>query len=428
MKVTVMGTGYVGLTTGAMLAQFGHKVTCIDINERKINLLNTGQVPFYEPGLDALVNKHLNKNLKFSTELQSIVSSKVVICAVGTPPRRDGSPDLSYVLTVAQQLIPHLTRYKVILIKSTVPVGTKKIIQDYLLSQGIRRTKFDIVSNPEFLREGAALKDSFYPDRIVIGSDSQRAVSLTYSLYQRCACPILITSNEGAEMIKYAANSFLATKISFINELADICEKYSVDIEEVARGIGYDKRIGTHFLKAGVGFGGSCLPKDVSGLIYLADKSGITPQLLKSVIDINAERPYQVVNKLKNVLGSLERKKIAVWGLAFKPETDDMRFAPSIPVICQLVAEKAEVWAFDPVAADNAKPLFPECVKISDDMYETARDSDAVVIVTEWDVFKNADLSLLKKIMKEPVVIDGRNIFSPTDMKLQGFDYFGTGR
>lgn len=428
MKATVMGTGYVGLTTGAMLAQFGHKITCIDIDERKIDQLNMGQVPFYEPGLDALVKKHLNKNLKFSTGLQSIVNSKVVICAVGTPPNQDGSPDMSYVLAVAQQLIPYLKRYKVIVIKSTVPVGTKKIIQDYLLSQGVHRSKFDIVSNPEFLREGTAIHDSFYPDRIVIGSDSQRAVSLTYSLYQQCECPVLITSNEGAEMIKYAANSFLATKISFINELADICEKYSVDIEEVARGIGYDKRIGLHFLKAGVGFGGSCLPKDLSGLIYLADKSGIDPKVLRSVSHINAERPYQVVNKLKNVLGSLENKKIAVWGLAFKPETDDMRFAPSIPIIKQLVEEKAKVYAFDPVAANNAKPLIPECVKISNDMYEIARDSDAVVIVTEWDLFKNADLSLLKKVMKYPVIIDGRNIFSPADMKLQGFNYYGTGR
>ncbi|MCL4440423.1 MAG: nucleotide sugar dehydrogenase, partial [Firmicutes bacterium] len=332
------------------------------------------------------------------------------------------------VLEVARQLMPYLKEYKVIIMKSTVPIGTNKIVQKYLLDKGVERKYFDIVSNPEFIREGTAIFDSFHPDRIVIGSDSQKATEITRSLYQRIECPVMITSNEAAEMIKYASNAFLAVKISFVNELAGICEDYKVDICEVARGVGYDTRIGPHFLKAGAGFGGSCLPKDLSGLLHLADKADKKAKLLKAVYEVNTAQPALVIAKLEKLLGALQDKKIAVWGLSFKPETDDMRFAPAIPVINLLLQKQALVSAFDPAAMENAKKLLPASVKLSKDMYEAVRNCDALVIMTEWDIFALADIKLLKETMKNPVIVDGRNIFSPSEMISQGFQYRGIGR
>ncbi|MHB9094142.1 MAG: UDP-glucose dehydrogenase family protein [Eubacteriales bacterium] len=428
MKLTVIGTGYVGLTSGAMFAELGHQVTCVDKDKDKVKMLKTGKVPFYEPGLDNLVRKHLDYNIKFTTSLSAAEASKVIMIAVGTPPAKDGSPDLSFVLEVARQLIPYLKEYKVIIMKSTVPIGTNKIVQKYLLDKGVERKNFDIVSNPEFLREGTAIFDSFHPDRIVIGSDSQKATEITRSLYQRIECPVMITSNEAAEMIKYASNAFLAVKISFVNELAGICENYKVDICEVARGVGYDTRIGPHFLKAGAGFGGSCLPKDLSGLLHLADKADKKAKLLKAVYEVNTDQPALVIAKLEKLLGALQDKKIAVWGLSFKPETDDMRFAPAIPVINLLLQKQALVSAFDPAAMENAKKLLPASVKLSKDMYEAVRNCDALVIMTEWDIFALADIKLLKETMKNPVIVDGRNIFSPSKMISQGFQYRGIGR
>lgn len=428
MNITVIGTGYVGLTSGAMFAELGHKVTCVDKDKGKIKTLKKGWVPFYEPGLDNLVKKHLGNNLKFTTGFGSAGRAKAIMVAVGTPPAEDGSPDLRFVLEVAGQIIPYLKKYKVIIMKSTVPVGTKKIVEKFLVDQGVPAKNFDIVSNPEFLREGTAIHDSFHPDRIVIGSTSQKAVEITRTLYQGIECPVMITSNEAAEMIKYASNCFLAAKISYINELAGICEEYGVDIKEVARGIGYDTRIGPHFLRAGAGYGGSCLPKDLSGLLHLADKAGKKSSILQAIHDVNAGQPAVVVEKTEKILGSLKDKKIAVWGLAFKPETDDMRFAPAIPVINLLVSKQAYVTAFDPVAAENAKKLLPTAVDIEEDMYETVRDCNALIIMTEWDVFARADLDLLGEIMNNPVIVDGRNIFSPAEMKARGFIYRGIGR
>lgn len=428
MNITVIGTGYVGLTSGAMFAELGHRVTCVDKDKDKVKMLKKGRVPFYEPGLDNLVQKHLGENLKFTTGLGSAGRAKAIMVAVGTPPAKDGSPDLGFVLEVAREIIPYLKRYRVIIMKSTVPVGTKRILEKYLLDQGVPAQNFDLVSNPEFLREGTAIYDSFHPDRIVIGSASQKAIEITRSLYQGIECPVMITSNEAAEMIKYAANCFLAAKISFINELAGISEEYGVDINEVARGIGYDTRIGPHFLKAGAGYGGSCLPKDLSGLLYLAGQAGKKALLLKAIHDVNAGQPVMVVEKAEKLLGSLKDKKIAVWGLAFKPETDDMRFAPAIPVISLLLSKQVHVSAYDPVAAENAKKLLPVSVDIYDDMYETVRDCDALIIMTEWSAFAQADLELLRDIMKQPVVIDARNIYSPADMKARGFVYSGIGR
>lgn len=428
MKLTVIGTGYVGLTSGAMFAELGHQVTCVDKDKDKVKMLKTGKVPFYEPGLDNLVRKHLDYNIKFTTSLSAAEASKVIMIAVGTPPAKDGSPDLSFVLEVARQLMPYLKEYKVIIMKSTVPIGTNKIVQKYLLDKGVERKYFDIVSNPEFIREGTAIFDSFHPDRIVIGSDSQKATEITRSLYQRIECPVMITSNEAAEMIKYASNAFLAVKISFVNELAGICEDYKVDICEVARGVGYDTRIGPHFLKAGAGFGGSCLPKDLSGLLHLADKADKKAKLLKAVYEVNTAQPALVIAKLEKLLGALQDKKIAVWGLSFKPETDDMRFAPAIPVINLLLQKQALVSAFDPAAMENAKKLLPASVKLSKDMYEAVRNCDALVIMTEWDIFALADIKLLKETMKNPVIVDGRNIFSPSEMISQGFQYRGIGR
>lgn len=428
MHITVIGTGYVGLTSGAMFAELGHQVVCVDKDKNKIKTLKKGRIPFYEPGLDNLVQKHIGQNLKFTTGLGSAGRSKAIMVAVGTPPAADGSPDLSFVLEVARQIIPYLKKYKVIIMKSTVPVGTKRIVKKFLLNQGVPAEKFDIISNPEFLREGTAIYDSFHPDRIVIGSVSQKATEITRTLYQGIECPVMITTNEAAEMIKYAANCFLAAKISYVNELAGVCEEYGVDISEVARGIGYDSRIGPHFLKAGAGYGGSCLPKDLSGLLYLADKAGKKTPLLKAVYEINIGQPTVVVEKVEKLLGSLKDKKIAVWGLAFKPETDDMRFAPSISVINLLVDKQALVSAFDPVAAENAKKILPTAVDIETDMYTAVQGSDALIIMTEWEVFARADLGILKKTMKNHVVVDGRNIFSPEEMKDQGFIYCGIGR
>jgi len=428
VRVTVIGSGYVGLTSGSMFAELGHQVTCVDKEAEKIRLLKSGKVPFYEPGLDSLVQKHIGCNLKFTTSLASSNRAKVIMVAVGTPPAADGSPDLSFVLEATRQVVPYLKNYKVIILKSTVPVGTKQIVKDFLLAENVPRKNFDIVSNPEFLREGSAILDSFHPDRIVIGAESQKAVEITRSLYQGIECPVMVTSNEAAEMIKYAANAFLGAKISFINELAGICEKYGVDINEVARGIGYDSRIGFHFLKPGAGYGGSCLPKDLSGLISLAERTGAKASILKAVSEVNSDRPAVLVNKLIEELGDLQDRRVAVWGLAFKPETDDMRFAPALPVINLLLHEGAKVLAYDPVAAENARKLLPESVTLGPDMYETARGCDALLIITEWAEFARADLKLLKSIMKNPIIIDGRNIFSPPDVKSRGFVYRGVGR
>lgn len=428
MKISIIGTGYVGLTSGAMFAELGHEVVCIDEDEDKIRSLKTGKVPIFEPGLDKLIQKHLGRNLKFTTGLSSLKSSKVIMIAVGTPPGEDGSPDLTFVLRVASQIIPYLGSYKVIILKSTVPVGTNKVIQNYLLDNGISQNIFDIISNPEFLREGTAVYDSFNPDRIVIGGNSQKAVEITRSLYQRIHSPVLVTSNEAAEMIKYASNAFLAAKISFINELAGICEEYKVDVNEVACGVGLDSRIGPHFLKAGAGYGGSCLPKDLSGLLFLAAKAGKRTPILKAVQDVNAAQPVTIVEKAEQLLGSLNNRKIAVWGLAFKPNTDDMRFAPSINVIELLVQKQAVVSVFDPVAMENAKKVIPATVTMAADMYETVRGCDALIVMTEWDIFCTADIKMIKELMNKPIVVDARNIFSPSEMNYMGFKYTGIGR
>ncbi len=428
MRITVIGTGYVGLTSGTMFAELNHEVTCVDKDEGKIETLKNGQVPFFEPGLDNLIQKHSGRNLKFTTSLSSLKTDNVVMIAVGTPPAEDGSPDLQFVLEVVKQISPYLQRYKVILMKSTVPVGTSKIVEKHLLDIGVERKNFDIVSNPEFLREGSAVFDSFHPDRIVIGSDNQKAIEITRSLYQRIDSSVMITSNEAAEMIKYASNAFLATKISYINELAGICEEYKVDINEVARGVGMDSRIGPHFLRAGAGYGGSCLPKDLSGLLHLAQKAGRNSQLLKAVQEVNTDQPLIIVEKLEKMVGSLENKKIAVWGLTFKPNTDDMRFAPSISVIKYLLQKKAAVSAFDPVGMENAKKMLPAAVTMFADMYDAIRGCDALVIMTEWELFANADIKKIKSLINKPIIVDGRNIFSPTEMNAFGFKYKGVGR
>lgn len=428
MNLTIIGTGYVGLTSGAMFAELGHRVTCVDTDQKKLTMLRSGRVPFFEPGLDKLVKKHLGGNLRFAPDLASAARTRAVMLAVGTPPAPDGSPDIKYVLEAAGQLAPYLKKYRVIIIKSTVPVGTKKMLQQHLLNLGIKQKHFSIVSNPEFLREGSALADSFNPDRIVIGADSQKALEITRALYQKIECPVMITTNEAAEMIKYAANAFLATKISFINELADICEEYNIDIDEVARGIGYDARIGRHFLKAGAGYGGSCLPKDISALRHLAESAAKQAALLQAVNDINNRRPTAIIEKLEKQLGSLEGKKVAVWGLSFKPQTDDMRFSPAIAVIGMLLEKKAEVVAFDPVAMDKAREVLAAKVLLAGDMYAAANGCDALIIMTEWQAFAGADLGLLKRAMKQPVIVDGRNVFSPTEARKNGFHYQGMGR
>jgi len=429
MKVCIVGTGYVGLTTGVMLAELGHEVYCIDMDQEKIKQLNKGVIPIYEPGVEQYLKKHLNRGLYFSTSMSDgVPRSEIIMLAVGTPPGEKGVPDLSSVLAVAKELVPFLTRYKVIINKSTVPVGTGRRISEILQDNGVDPAFFDVVSNPEFLREGTALEDSFFPDRIVIGGANPKAVQITRSLYKKIKAPVIITSLEAAEMIKYTANAFLAMKISFANEMAAICEGYNVDIIQVMEGVGLDRRIGPHFLRPGAGYGGSCLPKDLSGLLFLARQVRYRAPLLAAVEKVNDYQKARIIRKLRLALGNLKGKSIGIWGLAFKPNTDDMRAAPSLGLIRDLVNLGATVTAYDPISMPRAKPLLPPKVILANDMYQAIDGSHALVIVTEWDIFRQADLDYLKSLMRKWVIIDGRNIFDPSTMKEQNFLYFGTGR
>lgn len=429
MKVCVIGTGYVGLTTGIMLAELGHQVTCVDIDKEKIALLQQGKVPIYEPGTEELVIKHLNTNLKFTAELSGPApEAMVIMIAVGTPPGKEGIPDISAVEQVARELIPFLTSYKVLIIKSTVPVGTNDKIRQLILDSGNSALNFDMVSNPEFLREGCALHDCFHTDRIVIGGDSPEAISLVWSMYSKLTAPCVVTSLRAAEMIKYVSNAFLAMKISFTNEIAAICEGYSVDIKEVTKGVGFDHRIGHHFLGAGAGYGGSCLPKDLQGLLHMSKNCGTKAELLKAVKKVNDLQITRIISKLEQELGELAGKEIALWGLTFKPDTDDLRAAPALSLIPQLLKRQAKVRVYDPIGMANAKPLLPGKVTMSEDMYQAVRGAHGLVIITEWPQFRHADLERVKQNMQEFVVVDGRNIFEPEQMRGLGCRYAGMGR
>ena len=429
MKIAMIGSGYVGLTTGSCLAKLGHEVTCVDNNEEKINYLNAGKIPIFEPGLGELVRENvLRKKLFFSTDIKAAVNwADVVFIAVGTPPKANGEADLSVVENVSREIAHAIGKYTVVVEKSTVPVETGEKISRAIKSEGVKNALFDVVSNPEFLREGSAIKDFLEPDRIVIGADSEKARKIMKEVYAGINAPIVFTDIRSAEIIKHASNSFLATKISFINAISRICDLSGADVEQVALGMGLDKRIGKEFLHAGIGYGGSCFPKDVSAFIKISEKNGYDFRLLKEVEKINSSQLGFFLKKIHDGLWNLSGKKIAVLGLSFKPGTDDMREAPSVKVIEFLLSEGASVTAFDPVAVQSAKKFFPKA-RFAESALGAVEDADGVVFMTEWKEFAEIDLVSMKKRMKHPLVFDARNIFDPAKMKQLGFSYHCVGR
>jgi len=429
MNLCVIGTGYVGLVTGTVFADLGNDCVCCDKDASKIDMLKHGEMPIYEPGLEEMVKHNVEDGrLSFSTDVgEAIRGADVVFIAVGTPTGSDGYADLSAVKDVAKIIARNLDRYKVIVNKSTVPVGTGDAVREIIDLNKVRDVEFDVVSNPEFLREGNAINDTLHPDRIVIGAPSQNVAMRILELYAPLERPMIITDVHSAEMIKYASNAFLATKISFINAIANICEMANADVVQVAKGMGLDQRIGHEFLSAGLGYGGSCFGKDTSCLVTIAEKLGYDFRLLASVIDINAEQPKRFTDRMKSVLGTLEGKTVAVLGLAFKPNTDDLRDAKSLEIIANLLAENAVVRAYDPIAMANTRKIFPQ-IGYCENPYEAVKGADALVIVTEWNEFKFIDLARVKETMAQPIIFDGRNIYDPERMRRLGFDYYCVGR
>jgi UDPglucose 6-dehydrogenase len=432
MHIAVIGSGYVGLVTGACFAEFGDDVTCVDVDAKKIAYLSDGKSPIYEPGLEQLIQKNLQAGrLKFTSDLSSAVEgAAVVFIAVGTPPKADGSADLTFVDNAAREIARNIHSYKVVGMKSTVPVGTGKHLAEIIRSSLPEPVEFSIVSNPEFLREGAAISDFMRPDRVVIGSNEERATEIMRELYRPLyliETPIVITSIEGAELIKYAANAFLATKISFINEVANLCERVGCDVHEVARAMGMDRRIGSKFLHPGPGFGGSCFPKDTRALTVIARQFGLPMRIVDAVIEVNEQQRVSMLPKIEKLVEGLAGKRIAVFGLSFKPETDDMREAPSVDIIRGLVDGGATVVAYDPVAREEAEKVLPE-IEYADDEYTAATNADALVFVTEWNQFRALDMKRLHRLMKSPRIADLRNIYEPADMREMGFKYVGVGR
>ncbi|MCX6808607.1 MAG: UDP-glucose/GDP-mannose dehydrogenase family protein [Candidatus Berkelbacteria bacterium] len=429
MKVMVIGTGYVGLVQGVCLAELGNDVVCVDIVEEKIEKLSHGISPIFEPGIEELITKNLKAGrIKFTTDLiGNIKGNEIIFIAVGTPPDEDGRADLKYVMAAAKEIGQNLSHYQIIVNKSTVPIGTGELVRKTI--KKYYGGKFDVVSNPEFLREGSAIEDWMEPDRVVLGdSNGHEAANTVAKLYEVLGSPILITNLETAEMIKYASNSYLATQISFINSVANICEKVGANAVEVSKGMKLDKRIGQKaFLNPGLGYGGSCFPKDVEALIQIAHDNKVDFKLLEEVEAINHLQRQRFVAKIENYFGNLAGKKIAIWGVAFKPKTDDIRMAPSVAIIENLINLGAEVVAFDPVAEENLKKLIPE-VKFASKADEACKDADALAIITEWDEFKQIDLKKIKAKLNAPVIFDGRNIYSPAEMKRLGFQYYSIGR
>jgi UDPglucose 6-dehydrogenase len=428
-NICVVGTGYVGLTTGVCFADLGNTVTCIEINKEKLELLRSGKSPIYEPGLEELQERNMRSGrLRFTEDYTvGMADADLVFITVGTPMGPDGAADLSQVKAAARSIGQHLTRPTVIIDKSTVPVGTGDMVSSIIAEHASPEARFAVVSNPEFLREGSAVSDFFKPDRIVLGSTDRAAAEQVAELHTPLGAQVIITDLRTAEMIKYASNAFLATRISFINEIAQICEKLGADVREVARGMGADKRIGPHFLDAGIGYGGSCFPKDVLALHHMAATSGCHPQLLQAVMDINQSARDRFVQKVQTLLGDLNGKSIGVLGLSFKPNTDDMREAPSIDVIKAMLAGGARVKAYDPVAMDVAADMLPE-VTFCRTAYDVAKEADALLLVTEWNEFKQLDWEKIKGFMRLPVIVDGRNLYDPAEMAARGLIYWGVGR
>jgi len=430
----MIGSGYVGLVSGACFAEFGANVTCIDVDQEKIDALNAGKIPIYEPGLDDLVARNVAAGrLHFTTDYDSIVEqADLVFIAVGTPTRRgDGHADLVYVYEAARQIAQHLSGYTVIVDKSTVPVGTARQV-DRIIREENPTADFDVASNPEFLREGAAISDFMRPDRVVLGVESERAEKLLRELYRPInliEAPIHVTNLESAELVKYASNAFLATKISFINEISNLCEIVGADVHAVAKGMGLDGRIGRKFLHAGPGYGGSCFPKDTTALIRIAQEHGVTCRIVEATVEVNAAQKARMVKKIREALGGSEAgKKIAVLGLTFKPETDDMRDSPSLAIIPNLVDKGAVINAHDPQGVEEARALLPEQVNYFDDVYETVTDADVVVLMTEWNEYRGLQLKRVKELMAGNIIVDLRNIYEPSTIREHGFKYECVGR
>jgi UDPglucose 6-dehydrogenase len=432
MKITVVGTGYVGLVTGTCLAETGNHVCCVDIDERKVNKLRNGQITIYEPGLEKLFERNLKEErLSFTTDLkEGLEDSEIVFLALPTPPGEDGSADLKYVLGVADHIGKLLTDYKIIIDKSTVPVGTAEKVHAAIAKN--YNGEFDVVSNPEFLREGVAVEDFMKPDRIVIGTTSERAkVLLTelYGPYVRQGNPIIFMDERSAELTKYAANAFLATKISFMNEIAQMCERLGADVDMVRKGIGSDERIGKRFLFPGIGYGGSCFPKDVKALVYSAKEVAYDFAILDAVTEVNERQKVHIVSKIRRYFNNdLAGKKFAVWGLAFKPNTDDIREAPALEIISALLDSGASVCAFDPEAVNNVKQIFGDRINFAETQYDCIENADALIVATEWNEFRTPDFDKILSLLRDPVIFDGRNVFDVQVMEKKGFHYESIGR
>lgn len=432
MHIAVIGTGYVGLVTGACFAEFGVEVTCVDVDKGKISRLNEGIIPIYEPGLDNIVEKNAKAGrLHFTTDIKiAIEQALVIFLAVGTPPQEDGSPNMSFYQAAAADIAQYMNGYKVLVTKSTVPVGTGNWLRQFIKANQQMKTNFGVASNPEFLREGAAIADFMRPDRVVIGSNEEDAIAIMKDLYRPLyliETPIVITSLEAAELIKYAANAFLATKISFINEIANLCDKIGCDVHDVARGIGMDKRIGSKFLHPGPGFGGSCFPKDTRALSTVAKQFGAESLIVDAVIEVNDLQRKAMIPKIQSLIGDFTGKQIAVLGLSFKPETDDMRESPAIDIIKDIQALGGSIKAYDPVAMEEAKHYLSD-VEYAVDEYDAIEGADVLIFMTEWNQFRALDMKKVKSLLKLPKIVDLRNIYEPKDMRNLGFEYVGVGR
>ena len=430
MNIVVAGTGYVGLVTGACLSEVGHQVTCVDIDEKKVKIMKQGISPIYEPGLDELLERNYKENrLDFTTDYASAYkNADIVFIGVGTPERSDGSANLDYVFGVCKQIAENVTKDCLVVVKSTVPIGTNDRVEEFLKENVVNNVKIEVASNPEFLAQGTAVVDTLHASRIVIGVESRKAEEKLRYVYERFNQPIVVTNRRSAEMIKYASNDFLALKISFMNEMANVCEIVGADIEDVAKGMSYDSRIGNKFLNAGLGYGGSCFPKDTKALHWLANDSGYEIKTIKATIEVNENQKYKLFRKAKQQFGSLKGMKVAVLGLTFKPGTDDLREAPSIPNVRRLLDEGSEIVAYDPVGIDNFRKLYPTGIDYVTSPEEAIDNADMVFIFTEWNEIKSMDLNKYVKLMNTPVIYDGRNCYDTKEVEKHNIDYYSIGR